>query len=65
MKIYQIGTSSASEKKRKKNCTIVSSGITPTYKNERRPKSRPNELAFAPFIFPKGIERIGHTDPKI
>jgi hypothetical protein len=31
----------------------------PTYKNERRPKSRPNELAFAPFIFPKDIERIG------
>ena len=31
----------------------------PTYNNERWPKSRLNELAFAPFIFPKGIERIG------
>jgi len=29
------------------------------YNDERRPKSRPNELAFAPFLFPKGIERIG------
>jgi hypothetical protein len=24
--------------------------------------SRPNELAFAPFFFPKGIERSEHTD---
>jgi len=29
------------------------------YNDERRPKSRPNELAFAPFNIPKGIERIG------
>ncbi len=29
-------------------------------------KSRPNELAFAPFVFPKGIERSVHNiDPKI
>ena len=29
-------------------------------------KSRPNELAFAPFVFPKGIERSEHNiDPKI
>jgi len=32
--------------------------LMPTYNIERRPKSRPNELAFAPFIFPKVIERI-------
>ncbi len=33
--------------------------LTPTYNNERRPKSHPNELALTPFIFPKGIKRIG------
>jgi hypothetical protein len=38
--------------------------LTPTYKNESRPKSRPNKLAFAPFIFLKDIKRIGKNRSK-